>query len=271
MERPKIYERLKKRFPRIMANLEALGESLREETSFNRREIELLKLAASAAMGSEGGLHAHVRKALAAGASPEEVEEAVILLVNQLGFSRTAAAMSWAWDVLEAQPEPVKITFEGSPLTLLGRRPEVGERAPHFTVVDMDLKPREFSEFQGKVCIISSVPSLDTEVCQLQTRRFNEEASNLSGVEILTVSLDLPFAQKRFCEAFKVGRVQVFSDYLYRSFAYAFGLLIRELGLLARSVWVIDQEGVIRYRELVHELTAEPDYEAVLEAVQKLL
>ncbi len=268
---PPVYERLKRRFPEIMESLERLGQTLREKTVFNRKEVELLKLSASAALGSEGGVHSHARRALAAGAAAEEVEEAVILLVNQLGFSRTAAAMSWVWDVLEKQPPPVEITFQGSPLTLLGWRPEVGEQAPDFTVVDLELNPHRLAEFRGRVCVISSVPSLDTEICQLQTRRFNEEASRLPGVEILTISLDLPFAQKRFCEAFQVGRVKIFSDYLNRSFAYAFGLLIKELKLLARSVWVLDQEGVIRYRELVHELTAEPDYEAALEAVQKLL
>ncbi len=268
---PKIYERLKQRFPEIIRSLEELGEKLRQNTNFNRKEIELLKLSAAATLGSEGGVHSHTRKALRFGASPEETEEAVMLLVNQIGFSRTAAAMSWVWDVLEKQPEPVRITFQGNPLTLLGWRPEVGEKAPDFTVVDFELKPHQLSDFKGKVCILSSVPSLDTEVCQLQTRRFNEEASRLAEVEILTISLDLPFAQKRFCEAFKVGRVKIFSDYVNRSFAYAFGLLIKELRLLARSVWVIDREGVIRYRELVHELTEEPDYEAALEAVQKLL
>jgi len=268
---PKTYERLKNRFPQIMARLEALGETLREEVSFNRREIELLKLVAAAAATLEGGVHSHARRALASGAAPEELEEALILLVNQIGFSRTAAAMTWVWDVLAREPEPVRITFQGEPLTLLGFRPEVGQRAPNFTVVDQDLKPVRLTDFRGKICVISSVPSLDTEVCQLQTRRFNEEASSFPGVEILTISLDLPFAQKRFCEAHKVGKVKVLSDYQRLSFAYAFSLLIKEWRLLARSVWVIDAEGYIRYRELVHEITSEPDYEALKEALQKLL
>ncbi len=268
---PKTYERLKNRFPEIMTKLESLGQTLREEVGFNRREIELFKLIAAATGALEGGVHSHARRALAAGAAPEELEEALILLVNQIGFSRTAAAITWVWDVLAHEPEPVKITFKGQPLTLLGLRPEIGQKASDFTVVDGELKPFRLRDFRGKICVLSSVPSLDTEVCQLQTRRFNAEASNFPGVEILTISLDLPFAQKRFCEAYQVDGVRVLSDYQKHSFAHAFGLLIKEWRLLARSVWVIDKEGYIRYRELVHEITNEPDYEALKEALQKLL
>ncbi len=268
---PKTYERIKARFPHVVSRLEALGEALREEVSFNRREAELLKLAAAASSSLEGGVHSHARRALAAGAAPEEIEEAVILLVNQVGFSRTAAALTWIWDVLSKAPQPVQVTFQGEPLTLLGLRPEIGEKAPDFVVTDHNLTPTRFSDFQGRICILNSVPSLDTEVCQLQTKRFNEEVAKLKEVEILTISLDLPFAQKRFCEAYKIDRIKVLSDYRYFSFAYAFGLLIKEWRLLARSVWIIDKEGYIRYRQLVHEITEEPDYEAVLAELEKLL
>jgi len=163
------------------------------------------------------------------------------------------------------------ITVEGKPLTLVGNEVKLGDKAPDFTVLDNDLSPVEFSSYRGKVCVISSVPSLDTPVCDTETRRFNQEAGRLgSDVIILTISMDLPFAQKRWCGAAGVDKVQTLSDHREASFGTAYGVLIKELRLLARAVFVVDREGSIQYMQLVGELTREPDYEAVLNAVRKL-
>lgn len=164
------------------------------------------------------------------------------------------------------------ITMKGSPLTLVGNEVKVGDAAPDFEVVANDLSLVRLSAFRGKVCIISSVPSLDTAVCDTMTRRFNEEAGKLGDeVAVLTISMDLPFAQKRWCGAAGVNNVQTLSDHRNASFATAYGVLIKKLRLLARAVFVVDKDGVIRHIEVVDELTNEPDYEAVLKAVKRLL
>jgi len=167
------------------------------------------------------------------------------------------------------QAREAVVTMKGSPLTLVGNEIEVGDPAPDFEVVANDLSPVKFSSFRGKVCIISSVPSLDTAVCDTMTRRFNEEASNLGDdVVVWTISMDLPFAQKRWCGAVGVKNVQTLSDHRDASFGNAFGVLIKELRLLARAVFVIDKDGIVRYTQIVNELTNEPDYEAALKAVK---
>jgi len=164
------------------------------------------------------------------------------------------------------------VTMKGNPLTLVGPRPQVGAKAPEFEVLNNDLQPVKLSAYAGKVVIICSVPSLDTPVCDLETRRFNSEAASLDpDVVILTVSMDLPFAQKRWCGAAGVERVVTLSDHREASFGRAYGLLIKELRLLARAVLVVDRKGVLRYLELVKELTQEPDYEAALSAARKLV
>jgi thiol peroxidase len=164
------------------------------------------------------------------------------------------------------------VTMKGRGLTLLGNEVKAGQKAPDFEVVANDLSTVKFSSFHGKVCIISSVPSLDTSVCDKMTRRFNEEASKLSGdVTVLTISMDLPFAQKRWCGAADIDKVQTLSDYQSASFGMAFGLLIKELRLLARAVFVVDKDGTIKYVQLVKEVAEEPDYQSALEAVKKLL
>ena len=164
------------------------------------------------------------------------------------------------------------ITMKGEPLTLQGKELKEGDQAPDFEVLDNDLKQVKLSSFLGKVCIIASVPSLDTPVCDMETRRFNEEAGKLSDeVHILTISMDLPFAQKRWCGAAGVDKVITLSDHLDASFGTAYGILIKELRLLARSVFVLDREGIIRYIQIVKDITNEPDYNAVIEAVKKLI
>jgi thiol peroxidase len=164
------------------------------------------------------------------------------------------------------------ITMKENPLTLVGKDLNVGDPAPDFEVLDNDLTPVKFSSFRGKVCVISSVPSLDTPVCDMETRRFNEEAGKLGAdVQILTISMDLPFAQKRWCGAAGVDKVITLSDHRDAVFGGRYGVLIKELRLLARAVFVVDREGIIRYVQIVKEVTDEPDYNAVLKAVNKLV
>jgi len=162
-------------------------------------------------------------------------------------------------------------TFKGNPLTLIGPVLQPGDKAPDFTALDSALSPVTLAAAKGKVAILVSVPSLDTPVCDLETRRFNKEAASLgSGVAVLTISMDLPFAQARWCGAAGIQNVKTLSDHRDASFGTAYGVLIKELRLLARAVFVVDREGVIRYVQLVKEMTHEPDYEAVLAAVERL-
>jgi len=163
------------------------------------------------------------------------------------------------------------ITMKGNPLTLVGNEVKVGQAAPDFVALDNGLSPVKLSSLQGKTCILVSVPSLDTPVCDMESRRFNEEAGRLgSGVAILIISMDLPFAQKRWCGAAGVSNVQTLSDHRDASFGNAFGVLIKELRLLARAVFVADKQGILRYSQLVKEVTQEPDYQEVLDALKKL-
>ena len=163
------------------------------------------------------------------------------------------------------------ITFKGNPKTLVGNEVEVGQPAPGFQAVANDLSDVSLDQFSGKVVIISSVPSLDTGVCDTQTRRFSQEVGKLGGdVVVLTLSMDLPFAQKRWCGAAGVDNVVTLSDYKDQSFGSAYGLYIKELGLLTRAVIVIDRDGVVRYQQIVPEVTQEPDYDAALNAVKSL-
>jgi thiol peroxidase len=164
------------------------------------------------------------------------------------------------------------ITFKGTPFTLLGPQLKVGDKAPDFAVVDNGLAPVSLASSAGKIRIISSVPSLDTPVCDTETRRFNQEAAGLPGdVVVLTISLDLPFAQKRWCGAAGIDKVTTLSDYRERSFGQNYGVLIKELLLLTRAIFVIDAQDVIRYIQIVPEVTSEPDYSAVIAATKSLL
>jgi thioredoxin-dependent peroxiredoxin len=164
-----------------------------------------------------------------------------------------------------------KVTFKGNPITLLGNEVKVGDKAPNFTVLANDLSQVTLENSQGTVRIVSVLPSLDTGVCDQQTRRFNEEAANLEGVTILTVSVDLPFAQKRWCGAAGIERVQTLSDHRELSFGEAYGVAIKELRLLTRAVFVIDKNDQISYVEYVPEATNHPDYEAAIGAAKKAL
>ncbi len=164
------------------------------------------------------------------------------------------------------------ITFQGNPLTLLGTPVKVGDTAPDFTVAANDLSPKTLADFKGKVVILSAVPSLDTPVCDVETRRFNQEAANLGDkVTILTLSTDLPFAQARWCGAAGIDAVQTLSDHKDLSFGTAYGLVIKELRLLTRAVLVVNAAGKIVYQELIPEITSEPDYAAAIAAAKAAL
>lgn len=162
------------------------------------------------------------------------------------------------------------VTLEGKPLVLMGNQVRAGDAAPDFKAVDGSFKQVKLSDFKGRVCIVSAVPSLDTPVCSLQTKRFNSELANLPrGTAVLTVSMDLPFAQKRFCETEKTDRVTLLSDHVWRDFGTRYGLLIKDMGLLARAVFVIDGAGKVIHREIVAELAEQPDYDKVLAAARQ--
>lgn len=167
---------------------------------------------------------------------------------------------------------PKATTMRGNPLTLLGEERKPGDHLPNFTVVDTSLKPVTAADTRGKIRIFSVVPSLDTPVCDMQTRRFNEEAGRLGDrVKVLTVSMDLPFAQKRWCGAANVTNVQTLSDYKTGEFGVAMGTLIKELRLESRAIFVVDANDVIRYVEYVPEVGDAPNYDKALAAVKALL
>ena len=162
------------------------------------------------------------------------------------------------------------VTMKGDPLTLLGTEPEVGDEAPDFTVVDGELEEVSLYDFEDQVVIIAAVPSVDTSVCAKETRKFNEKAASLSDdIQILTISMDLPFALDRFCSAEGIDQVATLSDHRDADFGESYGVLIKELRLLARSVFVVDRQGKITYKELVSEVTDEPNYDAALEAARQ--
>jgi thiol peroxidase len=163
--------------------------------------------------------------------------------------------------------------MKGNPITLTGNEVNVGQKAPDAELVGNDLSIVKLSSLsKGKVCILTSVPSLDTSVCDVETRRFNVEAGNLGNeVLVAAVSMDLPFAQTRWCGAAGVENVRTLSDHRDAAFGTAYGVLIKDLRLLARAVFVVDKQGVVRYVELVKEVASEPNYAAALDAAQKLL
>ena len=164
------------------------------------------------------------------------------------------------------------ITFKGNSVTLLGPDVKVGDVAPDFKVVDNGLQPVTLETAKGQVQLIAVVPSIDTGVCDTMTRKFNQDAAALpESVAVYTISVDLPFAQGRWCGNAGIERVKTLSDYQERSFGLAYGLVIDELKLLARAVYVIDAQGKVAYREIVPEVTSEPDYQAALDAVKALL
>lgn len=161
------------------------------------------------------------------------------------------------------------ITFKNNPVTLLGQEVKVGDTAPDFSVLRNNLSPATLADYKGQVKLISVVPSIDTGVCDAQTRRFNEEASSLDNVKILTISVDLPFAQGRWCAAAGIQNVETLSDHRELSFGKAYGVAIEELRLLARAVFVVDSNDQVVYVEYVSEATNHPDYEAAILAAKE--
>jgi len=161
------------------------------------------------------------------------------------------------------------ITFKGNKLTVLGREIKEGDKLPAFKLVNTDMADITNESFKGKTLIVSVVPSLDTPTCSIQTKRFNQEASKLGAdIAILTVSLDLPFAQKRWCGAEGVENLTCASDYKYRTFAEAFGVYIQEMGLLARAIFVAAKDGSVKHVEYVASISDEPDYAPALAAAK---
>ncbi|GHE85007.1 2-Cys peroxiredoxin [Thalassotalea profundi] len=156
-------------------------------------------------------------------------------------------------------------------ITLLGNQVNVGDDAPMFRVVNESFIPVNLSDYTGKIILISAVPSLDTGVCSIQTKRFNEEVVKLpKDIQILTISNDLPFAQKRFCKAENIDKITVLSDSVWRDFATKYGILIKDMGLLTRSIFIIDQSGKIAYKELVPNISNHPDYDMALATLKAL-
>ncbi len=162
-------------------------------------------------------------------------------------------------------------TVKGNGVTLLGPELKIGDKAPEFSVVGKDLAAVTLSDLGNNVKIISVTPSLDTPVCASQLRRFNTEASNLVNTSIINISMDLPFAISRFCSTAGIDDVQTLSDHKDASFGNAYGVLIKELRLHARSIFVLDSDNIIQYLEVVPELTDNPDFEKALEAARSLL
>ena len=162
------------------------------------------------------------------------------------------------------------VTFVGKPVTLTGNEIKVGDKAPDFTGINQNLEPVSLSSFKGKTVVVAIYPSIDTGVCQKQNRKFNEVANSMEDVVVLSVSLDLPFAQKRFCLAEGLDSIVTLSDHKEREFGNKYGFLIKELALLARGTVIIDKEGTVQLVEIVPEIATEPDYDTALSLLEKL-
>lgn len=161
------------------------------------------------------------------------------------------------------------VTFLGNPLTLVGAEIRAGEKAPGFTVLDNGLAPKTLADFAGKTVVVSVTPSLDTPVCDAQLRRFNEEATKLGDdVVVLNVSMDLPFANKRFCSVAGIEKAMTLSDHRDASFGQAYGVLVKELRLLARAIFVVGKDGLVKHAEVVPEMTHHPDYDKAIAAAK---
>lgn len=184
-----------------------------------------------------------------------------------------AAFTSQAIDITANLPARISdVKAGGQQIVLLGDELKVGQQAPDFKVVDNSFKPVRLSDFQGKTLMLSIVPSIDTGICSLQTKRFNEEVAKLpDSVQLLTISTDLPFAQKRFCEQEQVNNMAVLSDAVWRDFGSSYGLLIKDMGLLTRAIIIINQQGKVAYLQLVPELAQEPDYDTALKVLRQTI
>ncbi|AOT09048.1 thiol peroxidase [Pseudoalteromonas luteoviolacea] len=184
-------------------------------------------------------------------------------------FALSCFSVSAAFD--ENLLDKGKVTAGGKPVTLLGSGVKIGDQAPDFKVVNADFTPVSLSTFEGKAVLISVVPSLDTGICSLQTKYFNEKvASEYPNIAMLTISTDLPFAQKRFCKQENVDKVQTLSDAVWRNFGEQYGLLIKDMGLLSRAVFILDKEHKVKYKQLISNLASEPNYDEVISTLKTL-
>lgn len=164
------------------------------------------------------------------------------------------------------------VTLKGKPVTLIGKEIKVGQKAGSFKVLDHDLAERGLGDFRGKIKLIASVPSLDTPVCDSEIKRFNDEMANLSkDIVVIFISMDLPFAQKRFCQEFEINKIKTYSDHRDADFGMKYGVLIKELRLLARAIFLIDKDDIVRYVEYVKEVGTPPDYNSALKAVKGII
>ncbi len=165
----------------------------------------------------------------------------------------------------------LNVTFAGNPVTILGNEIKVGDKAPDFTVINEKLEPVKLSDFDGKVKVLVVYPSIDTGVCAAQNRKFNVEANKLKDVAVLSISVDLPFAQSRFCGAEGLENIITLSDHKDLDFGEKYGFVIEEFRLLTRGTVIIDKDNTVKYVEYLSEITNEPDYDAALKAVNELL
>ncbi|WP_405600101.1 MULTISPECIES: thiol peroxidase [unclassified Pseudoalteromonas] len=176
-----------------------------------------------------------------------------------------------ATPILENKLDAGKVSAQGKPVTLLGKGVSVGDTAPNFKVVDGNFTPVTLDDYKDQAILISVVPSLDTGICSLQTKHFNEKvAAQFPAVAMLTISADLPFAQKRFCKTENIDKIIALSDSVWRDFGQKYGLIIKDMGLLTRSVLILDRSHNIIYKQLVSSLSTEPEYNSVLEKLKTL-
>ncbi|MEM5511777.1 thiol peroxidase [Pseudoalteromonas sp. AS84] len=193
-------------------------------------------------------------------------------MLRSLAFVLSAfCSVAIAADYPENTLDIGKVSAQGKPVTLLGKGVSVGDSAPNFKVVDDNFIPVTLEDYKGQAVLISVVPSLDTGICSLQTKHFNEKvASQFPAVAMLTISADLPFAQKRFCKAENIDKITTLSDSVWRDFGQKYGLIIKDMGLLTRTVFILDESHNIIYKQLVSSLSTEPEYNSVIEKLKTL-
>lgn len=193
-------------------------------------------------------------------------------MLRSLAFALSAfCSVAIAADYPENTLDAGKVSAQGKPVTLLGQGISIGDSAPNFKVVDDNFIPVTLEDYKGQAVLISVVPSLDTGICSLQTKRFNEKvASQFPSVVMLTISADLPFAQKRFCKAENIDKITTLSDSVWRDFGQKYGLIIKDMGLLTRTVFILDESHNVIYKQLVSSLSTEPEYNSVIEKLKTL-
>ena len=191
----------------------------------------------------------------------------LIFALSTLALSSVGHASQYPENTLDAG----KVSAQGKPVTVVGKGVSVGENAPNFKVVDGGIAPVNLNDYKGQAVLISVVPSLDTGICSLQTKHFNEKvATQFPAIAILTISADLPFAQKRFCNAENIDKVTALSDSVWRDFGQKYGLIIKDMGLLTRAVLILDKSHTVIYKQLVSNLSTEPNYDPVIEKLKTL-